>query len=153
MTTVQAVTTWYPEGPAESGGDCGGDVQASDSFLVTYWNDTLPVAVVDVTTYAAEYADTKPGVFWVQVQVVWWLCGDRRHPGTTETWSDHRHFDVSEHPTAEAAAEAASALAEALVAGGSDDVLAELDEEARDLIFRWDGDPTPLADLISVCAS
>lgn len=106
-----------------SNADCGGDIQAGESFSVRYIRPDRPAATITVSFYPVEY-DELPGEFIVQRQVEWYLSG----PDGDEIWSDVAYDDVS--PVMDTAAAA--------------------DREARDFAgsaladgdtHRWDGQP------------
>lgn len=105
-----------------SNADCGGDIQAGESFSVRYVRPGRR-ATITVSFYPVEY-DELPGEFIVQRQVEWYLGG----PDGDEIWSDVDYDDVS------------------LVM----DTAAEAEQEARDFAngaltlgdtHGWDGQP------------
>jgi hypothetical protein len=141
------VGVWYPDdlGVCDDN-DCAttttvvGDIQVGDSFSVRLFNDADPEAVVDVTAYAVAY-DHSPGEFHAQVQVEWWICGDRTRPGDTEQWSDTRYFDIGSYRDEPTATDHAQVIAEALIdrdGHPQDGLIDYLPEDVLDVIFRWE---------------
>jgi hypothetical protein len=103
---------WVPDGSGVlSGGDVGGDVQASDSWSVRF----VPKAEPDdglhglITEYwYAEAMDD--GTFGVTCQIEYMVCTDVEDPGGTETYAETDYdtgADVRAYETAEAAGTAA----------------------------------------------
>lgn len=123
-------TGWRPDGTGIcSIGDCGGDIQAGDSYSVRYVRPGKSGSLITVTFYPVEY-DELPGEFVVQRQVEFLTCEDPADPGGTETWSDVTYDDVS-----------------VLVL----DTAAEAEQEAREFAeqalghgwtHRWNGEPS-----------
>jgi len=85
---------WRTDGTGvQPGGDCGGDIQAGDSYSARFVRPDLPGSLMTVTFYPVEY-DECPGEFVVQRQLEWMVCGDPRDPGGTEIWSDVAYDDM-----------------------------------------------------------
>lgn len=86
---------WRADGTGVvSNGDCGGDIQAGDSYSVRYIRPDKPGSLITVTFYPVEY-DELPGELAVQRQVEFMVCEDPSDPGGTEIWSDCLYDDVS----------------------------------------------------------
>lgn len=121
--------TWRPDDTGVSdGGDCGGDIQAGDSYSVRLVRSDLPGSLITITFYPVQYDET-PGEFVVQRQVEWMVCDDPTDPGSTEVWSDEARDDVD---------------------AGIFDTVGKAETEAHDAaeyvlanpsIYTWDGQP------------
>ena len=81
---------WHPDGGGvtDGGDDCGGDVQAGNSYAVRFIRPDLLGSLITVTFYPVE--DCPPG-FVVERQVEWLVCTDPADPGSTEIWSGYAY--------------------------------------------------------------
>jgi hypothetical protein len=86
--------TWYESGRMMSSGDCGGDIQASDSFTRRFVKSVRTAegwAVVDVTYFAAHDDPCCTGYregFWVCRMTEYTVCTDPAQPHDTPVWED-----------------------------------------------------------------
>jgi hypothetical protein len=123
------MATWQPDGTGiQDGGDCGGDIQAGNSYSVRFTRRDMPGSLVTITFYPVEY-DNCPGEFVVQRQIEWMVCRDPRDPGSTEIWSDVEYDDVSDTVSGTVAGAEREACGKATYALGTADEI------------KWDGQP------------
>jgi hypothetical protein len=122
-------TAWRPDGTGVvTSGDCGGDIQAGESWSVRFIRPDKPGSLLTVTFYPVEY-DECPGEFVMQRKIEWMVCADPADPGGTEIWPDEVVRDDPMDPVFATAAEAdARATAE--------DALLRADAYGC-----WDGEP------------
>jgi hypothetical protein len=93
--------TWRESGTIMSGGDCGGDIQAGDSFARRFVHTSLPGRVVDIAAYPIMGDGTTPdppadAPIRLQWETHTTVCRDTEDPGGTEVWSDVEYSDLPE---------------------------------------------------------
>ena len=126
-------TRWTKvDAPVASGGDVGGDLQATEAYSVRFLPaeeraDGLHAAFTDYWYGEATGQTHRDGPFRVARQREYLICTDPRDPGSTEVWADYAyHWPGGRYGTTAEADAAARARAE--------------DDSGTDI--RWDGRTT-----------
>jgi hypothetical protein len=109
------MTRWRRVNPSiASGGDVGGDVQATESYSVRFRPVSEPDDGLFAMVTAYFYGAKLHGRCWVQEQVEFLVCSDPQDPGSSEVWSDYRVMDHDQARSVGLADQAARDMAASL---------------------------------------